>query len=152
MITILQVLLVITVITADAQSEEKIPPLRVDVFPMQIMAMEDGGKLTGLDVELVNAIAKELNRDVVFRNRKKAFDFLSGLHAGEADLAIGGISITDEREKQVDFSHHYFDSGLAILVRGTIDEVSIPVNRASCGLAETASPSAVVGLNRSDQA
>src|SRR5262249_8900958 len=36
---------------------------------------------------------------------------------GQADAAIAGITITDKREGQVDFTYPYFDSGLQIMVR-----------------------------------
>jgi len=38
------------------------------------------------------------------------------LVAGDADVAFSCITVTNEREKIVDFSHHYLDSGLRIMV------------------------------------
>ena len=35
---------------------------------------------------------------------------------GKADVAFSCITVTEEREKIVDFSHHYLDSGLRIMV------------------------------------
>jgi hypothetical protein len=42
---------------------------------------------------------------------------LPTLQRGDADVAIAAITITSRREKAVDFSLPYFDSGLQIMVR-----------------------------------
>src|SRR5699024_4633800 len=49
---------------------------------------------------------------------------IPALQTGNVDIAIAGITITDEREKIVDFSDPYYDSGLRILVRSNNDEVT----------------------------
>jgi polar amino acid transport system substrate-binding protein len=38
------------------------------------------------------------------------------INKGKADVAFSCITVTHEREKLVDFSHHYLDSGLRIMV------------------------------------
>jgi len=42
---------------------------------------------------------------------------IPALQTGNVDIAIAGITITDERKQIVDFSDPYYDSGLRILVR-----------------------------------
>ena len=42
---------------------------------------------------------------------------LSSLQSGKADLAISGISVTDERKKTFDFSYPYYETQNAIIVR-----------------------------------
>ena len=42
---------------------------------------------------------------------------LSSLQAGKADIAISGISVTDERKKTFDFSDPYYETQNAIIVR-----------------------------------
>ena len=41
---------------------------------------------------------------------------IPAVQTGNVDIAIAGITITDEREEIVDFSDPYYDSGLQILV------------------------------------
>ena len=43
-------------------------------------------------------------------------ELIAALEAGKADVAVAAISITSEREKVIDFSQPYYESGLQILV------------------------------------
>ena len=72
---------------------------------------DDSGKLTGLDVDLVNAIAEDQGFTVQWENLQ--FDgLIPALQAGNIDIIASGMSINEKREKQVDFSDPYYDSGL----------------------------------------
>ncbi len=80
------------------------------------------GELTGLDVDLINAIAEEEGFEVTFENLQ--FDSLiPALQSGNIDIIASGMSINDERLEQVDFSDPYYDSGLAVAV--TVDNKDI---------------------------
>ncbi|WP_079507523.1 transporter substrate-binding domain-containing protein [Mesobacillus jeotgali] len=77
---------------------------------------EEGGKYKGIDIELMDAIAK----DQGFKIEYSPMDFngiIPAMQAGEMDVAIAGMSITDERKKVVDFSDPYFDAGLTLVVK-----------------------------------
>lgn len=75
------------------------------------------GALTGFDVELMREIARELQVPITFHDVGPFARVFDGVRSGEAAFAIAGITITAEREGSVDFSHHYLDSGLQVLVR-----------------------------------
>lgn len=78
-------------------------------------SMEVDGKYKGIDVELLEAIAKAEG----FQYELKPMDFsgiIPGLVSGQIDGAIAGMNITDERKKSVDFSEGYIQSGLAVVV------------------------------------
>lgn len=76
---------------------------------------DDSGKLTGLDVDLVNAIAEDQGFTVQWENLQ--FDgLIPALQAGNIDIIASGMSINEKREKQVDFSDPYYDSGLVVAV------------------------------------
>jgi glutamine transport system substrate-binding protein len=49
---------------------------------------------------------------------------IPALQTGNVDIAIAGITITEEREQIVDFSNPYYDSGLRVLVRESDSKVS----------------------------
>ncbi|PCK18862.1 glutamine ABC transporter substrate-binding protein [Bacillus pumilus] len=77
---------------------------------------EKGGQYEGIDVDLINAIAK----DQGFKVKLEAMDFsgiIPAMQAGQLDVGMGGMSITDERKKKVDFSDPYFDAGLTVVVK-----------------------------------
>jgi len=101
--------------------QDQSDPLTVDVFVFPPMVMKnDKGEFYGFDIDLWEAIAKEL--DLKYRYREVPLRYIfSDIRSGNADAGISGISITLEREKDVDFSTHYFDSGLGIMVRKSKD-------------------------------
>ncbi|MDO8571161.1 MAG: transporter substrate-binding domain-containing protein [bacterium] len=88
----------------------------VDLSPFPPMVIERAdGSLDGFDVDFMNAIAEELNSSVTYDIVDLEILFRD-LKEKRVDAAIAGLTITEEREKQFDFSHHYFDSGLRIAV------------------------------------
>ncbi len=77
---------------------------------------EGSKELTGFDVELIQALGKQLGYKVEMESM--GFDALiPALNAGNIDVAIAGMTITDERKKVVDFTDSYYTSGLMIMVR-----------------------------------
>lgn len=77
---------------------------------------EGSKELTGFDIELVQALGKQLGYKVQIEGM--GFDALiPALQAGNIDVAIAGMTITDERKKVVDFTESYYTSGLMIMVR-----------------------------------
>lgn len=84
-----------------------------DFSPFEFM---ENDKMTGFDVELVEALAKQMNRKIELQNM--AWDgLIPAVSAGNADAAISGISITPERAKSVLFSDPYYRSGLITVVQ-----------------------------------
>ncbi|MDR0921765.1 MAG: amino acid ABC transporter substrate-binding protein/permease [Lactobacillales bacterium] len=74
------------------------------------------GVYEGIDVSLMNAIAKEegFKIEMKFPGFQAAVD---QVQASQADGMIAGMSITEEREKAFDFSEPYFDSGIELAVK-----------------------------------
>ncbi|MEW9502455.1 transporter substrate-binding domain-containing protein [Jeotgalibacillus marinus] len=76
---------------------------------------EEDGEYVGIDIDVISAIADNQGFEIEF----SAMDFsgiIPSLQAGQLDIAMGGMSITDERKETVDFSDPYFDSGLTLVV------------------------------------
>jgi polar amino acid transport system substrate-binding protein len=74
----------------------------------------EDGKRIGFDVDLIEAIAKVLNRKVEWTD----IDFkglIPGLLAKRFDVAASAIYITDDRKKVVDFTDAYYPGGLVIM-------------------------------------
>lgn len=73
------------------------------------------GEIVGVDVEIGKAIADELG--VTFEIQNADFDgLISAVASGKADLAIAGITITDERSQRVDFSKPYFKGAQSLVI------------------------------------
>ncbi|MDJ0925044.1 MAG: transporter substrate-binding domain-containing protein [Acidimicrobiia bacterium] len=85
--------------------------------PYPPMEMEIDGEFTGFDIELMRAIADELGRELEVNNI--GFDpITSGLamESGECEIAAASITITAEREENIDFSDPYFTADQSLLV------------------------------------
>ena len=83
---------------------------------------KQGDKYVGFDVDLWAAVAKELKLDYTL----KPMDFsgiIPALHTKNVDLALAGITITDERKKAIDFSDGYYKSGLLVMVKADNNDV-----------------------------
>lgn len=76
---------------------------------------KDNGELVGFDVEIGNALAKEMGM-----NPKPVTNpwetILSALKSNRFHAIIGSMAITDERKKEVSFTSPYYESGAQIFV------------------------------------
>jgi ABC-type amino acid transport substrate-binding protein len=78
----------------------------------------------GFDIDLMNEIAKRADFKVEYENVH--FDtILRGLNSDLFDAAISAMTITTERERQIDFSDPYFDADQALLVASASDVQAI---------------------------
>lgn len=92
------------------------PEIRVGIEPVSPpFAFEENGKLTGYDVELIEAVAARAGyrvsyRPLLLQNLFEAFD------KDFIDAAISSLSITAARQERVGFTTPYIeDGGLALL-------------------------------------
>ncbi|MBN6064490.1 lysine/arginine/ornithine ABC transporter substrate-binding protein [Aggregatibacter actinomycetemcomitans] len=81
------------------------------------------GEIIGFDVDIVNAICKEIQATCHFKG--EAFDSLiTNLRSKRFDAAISAMDITEARAKQVLFSDSYYDSTasyVALKGKATLD-------------------------------
>lgn len=67
---------------------------------------------------MAKAIGEKLGVKVEFS--VMSFDnVLANVQSGKADIAIAGISVTDERKKVYDFSDSYYTSENVVIVKKT---------------------------------
>lgn len=82
------------------------------------------GNYTGYDVELMEAIAKNIGRTAEFQDT--SFDTIfRDLAQGRFEAVASATTITDEREKTVDFTNPYYLSEQALLVKEGSDIDSV---------------------------
>ncbi|MFB6422028.1 MAG: glutamine ABC transporter substrate-binding protein GlnH [Candidatus Malihini olakiniferum] len=77
---------------------------------------KQGDKYIGFDIDLLDAIAKELK----LKYTLKPMDFagiIPALQTRNVDLVLAGLSITEERKRAVDFSDGYYNSDLLIMLK-----------------------------------
>ncbi len=92
---------------------------------------EKTGEPVGFDVDLIRAVAERLGLEASYLPNQK-FDTLVPLvkQGGKCDVAIAGITITDERLKEVTFTDPYLDSNQAIVVKKDSGETEDTLNAA----------------------
>jgi polar amino acid transport system substrate-binding protein len=86
--------------------------------------VDESGAIVGFDVDVMNAICEKINCVAEFTTT--AWDgIFAALAAGEFDMVVSGVSITEERDKIVDFSEPYLVVSQAILVRVADEALTI---------------------------
>ncbi len=97
------------------QAQDSVLRIGIKVVPPFVMKSESG-EWTGISIELWRLKAKDLNLRYEF-HESDLNGILHGVKEGKLDAAIAAISVTADREKLVDFSQPYFNSGLGIAVK-----------------------------------
>jgi His/Glu/Gln/Arg/opine family amino acid ABC transporter permease subunit len=76
----------------------------------------ENGKFRGFDIDLGNALAREMGRRARWVNC--GFDgIFAALQAGKFDLVISAVTITEERSRSLGFSLPYYTAGQALACR-----------------------------------
>lgn len=116
------------------------------------------GKLVGFDIDLMNAIAKEMGCEVEWV--QMSFDgLIPALLTQQLDMAVASFTVTAERAKRINFSDPYYRSGLTFVIRNQDSEkypdakslegkrICAQLGSVSAMKAETISPSNVATFN-----
>jgi polar amino acid transport system substrate-binding protein len=82
------------------------------------------GNYTGFDIELMEAIGEKIGRKPEFQDTSFETIFRD-VQQGKFDAVISAATITEEREKAVDFSNPYYLSEQAVLVKEGSDIKSL---------------------------
>ncbi|HTX64383.1 MAG TPA: transporter substrate-binding domain-containing protein [Opitutaceae bacterium] len=101
------------------------PAARVMIVGTKIappFVMRDpGGAWTGLSIDLWRDVAAQLGLRYEFREVETPEALVDGVARGRFAAALAAVSVTPDREQQVDFSQPYFDSGLSIAVPRSLE-------------------------------
>ena len=74
------------------------------------------GKPTGFDVEIAQALCEQIKRKCVFV--EQVWDsMIAGLMARKYDVIISSMSVTEERQKQIDFTDKYYNTPSRVVLR-----------------------------------
>lgn len=99
------------------------PPKQLTAITRKItpFVMEKNGHLTGYSIEMWERVVREarlqFDPDHGYKIVDNVQQMLDAVRAGQADVAVAAVSITAEREKAVDFSYPFKESGLQILTK-----------------------------------
>lgn len=80
----------------------------------------EGSEIVGIEVDIMNLIGEELGVEIVYEQMD--FDsVLPGVQAGKFDVGMSGITATEDRKKNADFTDPYFMASQAIVVMADSD-------------------------------
>lgn len=111
-----------------AQDPTAAPPAAPAAKPLIVVTrnvtpfvFEKNGRLTGYSIELWERVVREarlpFDPDTGYKMVENVQQMLDELRAGLADAGVAAMSITSEREKTIDFSYPFKESGLQILTK-----------------------------------
>ena len=112
-LSIVMLLSMATVVLADGIDGPKQKPILTvgvyaEFFPFEYYEDEE---LKGFDIELMNRIGEKIGYEIKFVNMP--FDkLIPAVNNGEIECAISAITVTEEREKVVDFTTPYISTGV----------------------------------------
>ncbi len=114
---LLVAVLTVGILAAAAVEETTAEPLTVAMelqYPPFEMSDAEGNP-AGISVEIAKALGEYLDRPVVIENTAWT-GLIPSLQTGKVDIIISSMTITEDRQKVVNFSDPYIKSGLTLLI------------------------------------
>lgn len=97
----------------DSSREDQLIMVTEATFPPY--EYRDGERVVGIDPEIMAEIADAIGRELVIQDM--SFDsVISAVSTGKADVAASGITVTEERKRQVNFTLPYVEASQVIIV------------------------------------
>ncbi len=76
----------------------------------------EGNEIIGIDADMMQAIADKLGMELKIENME--FDSIIGaIQSGKVDVGVAGMTVTEDRKKNVDFSDTYYTGRQVIIVK-----------------------------------
>lgn len=106
---------VVLVADASAQEAGERTEVRLAVRELEPFVIVEGDRYSGFSIALWEELADSAGFDTDYVLVDNVTEQLDAVASGDADAAIGAISVTEEREVTWDFSQPIADGGLAVL-------------------------------------
>lgn len=102
--------------TAQDVEQDEAVPLRVGVHdsPPFVMKKDDG--YVGMAIDLWDLVASELGYTYEYEEYETVREMIDATAAGEIDVAVSNLTITEARAARIEFTQPWYDSGLRIMV------------------------------------
>lgn len=105
-------MMVVSLVACTSKKDELVMATNAEFPPYEY---HQGDKIVGIDVEICQAIADELGRELVIEDM--AFDsVITSVYTGKADLGAAGLTVTEDRLKNINFSTPYATAAQVIIV------------------------------------
>lgn len=84
--------------------------------PYEFISDEDGETIVGIDAEIAALIAEELGLELEIEDIEFS-SIITAVQTGKVDIGMAGLTVTEERLKNVDFSTSYAKGVQSIIVK-----------------------------------
>lgn len=92
--------------------------ITVGIKPLAPFVIDNADSVySGISILFFEKVAEDLNLVYQYKSYNNLDTLLNAVTSDEIDLAVGAITITDEREARMDFTHSYFSSGMGAAMR-----------------------------------
>lgn len=99
----------------DESKDQLVVATNAEFAPFEYL---DGDKFYGIDMEIAALLAQKLNKELVIMNIDfNAVCLTIGQH--KADIAMAGLTISEDRKEHVEFSASYYTASQRIIVKGS---------------------------------
>ncbi|NMG58073.1 transporter substrate-binding domain-containing protein [Geitlerinema sp. P-1104] len=98
------------------------------------LVMEENRQYQGFVIDLWREVSRRLNWSYEIEAVPSVGELLEAVELNQADVGIGGISITAEREERLDFSQPILEAGLQILVSEQHTGIWRQIQRTAMGI------------------
>lgn len=112
---VLAIPLAVLPVIAAATFPDEGEPLSIATRHAPPFVIRSGEDFTGITVALIQRLGAELGFSYRFVEMGLT-EMLEAVAAGEVDAAAAALTITAERERQVDFTHPFFTAGIGVAV------------------------------------
>ena len=114
------VMMIFSLVACTSKQDELVMATNAEFPPYEY---HEGHKIVGIDVEICQAIADEMGKKLVIEDM--AFDsVITSVYTGKADLGAAGLTITEDRLKNINFSTPYATAAQVIIVTEDSDIAS----------------------------
>ncbi|MDD6620627.1 MAG: transporter substrate-binding domain-containing protein [Eubacteriales bacterium] len=104
----------VTSATEDSTKDQLVIATNAEFEPFEY---KQGDQFVGIDMEIAQAFAQKLGKELVIKDMKFDAVVLS-VQQHKADIAAAGLTVTDERAKQVNFTESYYSASQKLIVKG----------------------------------
>ena len=84
---------------------------------------KEEGEIVGFDVDMMRAVCDILGKELVIDDM--AFDsVIAAVDSGKADVGVAGMTVTEDRLKNVNFSDSYAEANQMIIIKGESNDLT----------------------------
>lgn len=106
-------LIIIGILFIGCQKDDLVMGTSANFAPFEY---RDGGEFRGIDIEIAQRIAKDLDKKLIIKDME--FDsVVQSIASNSVDIGITGLTINDTRKQVINFSDPYFSASQMIIIK-----------------------------------